>query len=291
MNEKKAIQRAICKYVVMNLYERLTDKHFYALVKFVDGKTIRQIPDTVFLKNDRLKKYIDYSLLDRKQVIRLMTRDVSILDYIKFDVMNFKVNELEMFIANRPNYTRLFNFDLNTLTGKEIIILLKADLNYLNEIDFKNKKFTSLDFHEMIKYFADIPEIVEKIDFNAMDNFTIRHLLIHTKEKYINRIDLNKLNWLDWIEILKTQPQLFKYCDISLFESGDGFKLAQLACVVPEVDYLIEKNIRNVTALAWEKLLIHDTEKYLSMCDFSLFKEVNWKNVLRKKPYLIKYKI
>ena len=71
---------------------------------------------------------------------------------------------------------------------------------------------------------------------------------------------MKKLNWLDWIEILKNQPKLFRYCDVKLFESGDGFKLAQLVCTVPEMNYLIEKNIKNVTALAWEKLLIHDIE-------------------------------
>jgi site-specific DNA-cytosine methylase len=68
-----------------------------------------------------------------------MTREITLLENIDLKSMQFRVNELEHFIANRPNYTKVFNFNLDELNGKEIIILLKADLNYLYQIDFKDK--------------------------------------------------------------------------------------------------------------------------------------------------------
>ena len=62
---------------------------------------------------------------------------MTVIDRVDLKKLDFSVSELEMFFAAHPNRTKIFNFDLNELTGKEIIILLKADLNYIYEIDFE----------------------------------------------------------------------------------------------------------------------------------------------------------
>jgi len=290
-NSNDAVKNAICSYVALNLDDRLTDEQFFKFINFVDYRTFKRIPDTDFVRHPRLKKFINFSKLDRKQVIRLMTRDISIFERIDLNYFMFSVSELEYFLSNHPNHVKYFNFDLNAVSGKEIIILLKADLNFIYDIDFKDKKFARLDFQDMIKYFSDIEQVMEKLNFEELDNFLTRVLIVHTKDKYIDKLNLKKLNYLDWLEILSENPKLLKYCDLSLFTTGDYFKLAQLVCAVDEVEYLIEENRDKISPLAWEKLLLHDTEKYSKLCNFSTFKEINWKNILRKKPYLRKYKV
>ncbi len=288
--DSDAIKNAICHYVVLHLDDRLSDEQFYKVVNFIDPFTIKRIDDATFLSNSRLKTFIDYKKLNRKQVIRLMTRDITIFDRIELDYFKFTVNELQFFIAHHPKYIRKFDFDLKNLTGKEVLILLKADMNFIYEIDFETQEFSRLDFQDLIKYFSDIDEAMSKLNFANLDNFLVRTLLILTQDKYISKVSLDTLNYLDWLEILKNHPELIKYCELSLFTTGDCFKLAQLVCVVPSLDYLVEQYQEQLSPLAWEKLLLFDTEKYSKICNFKCFKEINWKNILRRKPYLIKYK-
>ena len=290
-NDSDAVKNAICNYVAFNLDNRLTDEQFFKIVNFIDVRTLKKINDDAFNSNKRLKKFINLNRMDRKQVIRLVTRDITLFDRLDLKHFNFTINELEYFLGSHPHFVRRFNFDLNLVTGKEVIILLKADLNFLYEIDFNDKKFTRLDFQDMIRLFSDVDEAMQQINFNELDNFLIRTLIIRTKEKYINDLNLNKLNYLDWLEILKEHPNLLKHCDLTLFTSGDCFKLAQLVCVIPELDYLIQENYDNISPLAWEKLILYNPERFTSICNFSVFKEINWKNILRKKPYLRQFKI
>ena len=216
-NGKDAIKNAICSYVALNLDNRLTDEQFFKFINFIDYRTLRRISDYDFIKHDRLKKFVNFSRLDRKQIIRLMTRDISIFDRVDLDFFDFSVSELEYFLASHSQYVRRFNFDTNNISGREIIILLKADLNYVYEIDFDDKRFARIDFQDIIKYFSDIEPVIEKLNFNELDNYLTRTLIMHTKDKYINRLKLKKLNYLDWLEILKEHPDLLKYCDLSLF--------------------------------------------------------------------------
>lgn len=285
------IKNAICSYVILNLDSRLTDEQFFKIVNFIDPKTIRKIPDSQFLTNERLKRFINYDKLDRRQVIRLMSRDLSIFERINIEKCKFAVGELEFFLSLHPHLVRKFNFDLQTLTGKDTITLLKADLNYIYEINLKDSKFTRLDFQDMIHLFANTKEVMNEIDFETLDNFLIRELILITEKEYLNKLDLTKLNTLDWLEILKKYPSMVEYCNLQLFESGDYFKLAQLVCMIPELDYLIDKNYDKLSALAWEKLLLYDPNKYENKCNYTVFKEINWNSILKKKPYLLKFKM
>lgn len=283
-------KNAICSYVIFKSGNNLTNEQFKTILNFISPVTLKYIDDASFINNQRLKEFVDYKRLDRKQVIRLMTKDIHILDYIDVKFFNFSISELEFFIINHPNYIRHFNFDLTNITGKEIIILLKSDLNFIYEVNIKNTKFSRLEFQDLLKHFSHVDFIMDDINFDKFDNFLTRMTILLTNDKYIEKLNLNKLNYLDWLEILKAYPEMLEYCDISLFKSGDYFKLAQLVCVVPELDDLLKEHYDDLSALAWEKLLSHDPYKYGPVCNFKIFKEVNWKNALKKNPGLVKYK-
>lgn len=285
------IKNAICHYVIVNLGDRLTDEQFYKMINFIGPNTIKLIPDDVFIHHERMKTFINYNRLDRKQVIRLITRDVSILNKIDLNFFAFNICELELFLMAHPTYVDYFNFDLINITGKEILILLKIDLNYLYKIDFDDKSFTKLDLQDMIKLFYEIDEVILKLNFDQFDNFLTRMLIIKTRDKYIKELPLERLTYLDWLEILKHHPDMLSHCDIKIFESGDYYKLVQLVCTVPSLNYLIELHYQDLSAMAWEKLLLHDASKYSSVCNYSILKEINWKKIIKQKPFLAKYKV
>ncbi len=289
-NGSVAVKNAICQYVAFTLPDRVTDEDYKILLKFIKPTAFKGIDDQTFLKNKRLVRLVDYERLDRQQVIRLMTRNTWIFENINLDHWKFFVKEVEIFLRSHPQYVRNFNFDINLLTGSEIIILLKADLNYLYEIDFNNKKFSRLDFQDMIKYFANINLAMEKLNFEQLDNFQIRTLILNTKAKYINELDLTKLNALDWLAILEEHPKLINHCPIEIFETGDYFNLVKLVCILPELYPLIEKNRDNISALGWEKLILRDYQLYEDICQWHKLREGNWKAILNKRPFLRQYK-
>ncbi len=286
-----AIKNAICQYVLFNLSDRLSDEDFYKVLKFIDTKALKNLDDRDFINNERLKRFVNYHSLDRKQLIRLMTIDLSIYYRLTLNEFQFKVHEVELFLANHPQKIREFNFDLQTLTGREIIILLKADLNYIYELTFDDKRFSRLEFQDLIKYFHSIDEVIEKINFELLDSYLTRTLIIYTGIKYIDKLVLSKLNYLDWLAIAEHDVMLMNYCPIQVFETGDYFKLAKLVCAVPQLSFMIEKHKDDLAPLDWEKLILHDYDRYKELCAWEKFKEINWRNMLNKNPLLIKHKL
>lgn len=290
-NEIDAIKNAICHYVVFNLAHDLSDDEYRKMINFIDADYIRKIRDDDFLHDKRLCQYIDYNRINRTQLIRLMTRDESLLEYIDIKKLNFKIVELEFFFKIHPDKLECFEFDLSKLTGREAIIILSIDLNKLYDMDFKKIQFSRLELQDMINSFWNIEEIIDRIDFELLDNFILKTVILKTGDKYISRINLDKLNNIDWVDILKIYPGLFKYCNPNMFNGSNGlYQLVNLVKSVDVFDYLIIENKEKLTALDWERLLIHD-DKYIEYCDFSLFKEINWNSILKEKPHLKDFKI
>lgn len=290
-NEIDAIKNAICHYVIFNLSHTLDDDEYCKMINFIDPDYLKKISDDDFLKDKRLCKYIDYNRINRTQLIRLMIRDESIIEYIDLKKTEFKILELEFFLKIHPDKLKCFEFNVDNLTGREAIILLATDLNYLYEIGFEKIKFSRLELQELINNFYDVEEVINKIDFELLDNFILKTIIIKTKDKYINRIDLNKLNNIDWVDILKIYPDLFCYCRPDIFTSSNGlYQLVNLVKSVDGFDHLIIENKDNLTALDWEMLLLHD-EKFIDYCNFSLFKTINWNSILKEKPHLKDFRV
>lgn len=290
MNEETAIKSAICSYVALNLDDRLTDEEFIKVLKFIDNKTFEKIDDVEFISNNRLKRLMDYTRLNHKHVVRLMTRDLSIFKNLDLNKFNFKVQEIKMFLNVHPNQVRKFNFNLEELNGGEIVTLLKADLNYVYEIDFSDKKFAHIDYTDIIKNFYDVDQIMDKIDLKKIDNHQACALILLTGNKYIEKVDLHKLNDNDWLEILKQYPEFISYCNMQVFELGDCYNLVKLSCEIPNMFSYIDKNKNKISAIGWEKLLLHDDKLYSGICNFDLLKDTNWRNILSEKPDLEKFK-
>lgn len=293
-DDVEPLKKAICHYACLYLSKNFSDKIFRLILNKIDSGNI---DDRFLLNNERIRSNINWNKLNRKQALRLMCRDTQILDLIDLNVYKFSLSELELFLKSHPQYLsnpkyrNLFNFDFTNLTGKEILMLLRLDLNLIYEIEMSNNRFSKIEYSELIREFHTIEEVMNKLNLNDLDNFHIRTLLIYTGERFISELNLALLQVLDWVEILKMRPEMFKYCNIAMFEqSTSSYLKAKIAHYVPIYNSLITKNIEAVDALSWEYLLIYDTEKYIDLCDWSKLTETNWNNILREKPELSKYR-
>lgn len=286
------IRNAICHYVFKRQQSKLSGQ--------LSGPQLKQIlkcinpasfDDREILDNPGLKNMLDWNLLGRKQLVRLMTRDPSIIENLDLKKLDFKVFELGIFLKIYPECIGLFNIDFNNLIGKEIITLLQINPGYIEKINFSSSGLTRLDQLEIIKNFFNNDKIMSLMNFEEFDNIMIKHILTNTGEKYIEKLNLEILSFLDWIDILTQRPKLFQHCDVSQFVQGDCFYLCKLARVLPEVFELIEMNKEKISSNGWEILLINDFEKYSTICDFNKLKIKNWNYIIGKCPNLEKFKV
>lgn len=278
--ESKKIFNAICHFTLFNLKE-INDDFFKKLINFVD---LSNINDREFFANERLKKFVDYNRINKKQLIRLAIRDPQILNNININKFKFKIKELEYFLNLWPEYTELFKFDIKNVTADELLILLNININYVDQIDFAKIKFSKFHLTKLIKKYNHRDQIIKKIlsSNELLDNYQIRNLILQTGDKYLHNLDIGKLNELDWLNILSYKPELFVHCDLQIFEKNDCYLLTKLAKYIPDVELLIIKNKEKITNLGWENLLRLDFEKYYPLCCFDCLSTVTRNKFIHK---------
>lgn len=267
--ETRNVHNAICHYTLFNIPE-LDDETFKRLLDSID---LSNLTDREFFSNERIRRFADYEKIPKKQLIRLITRDPEIINKVNIAKFRFKIKELQYFLKLYPEYITLFNLDLKRVDGDEFIILMDVDVNYVNEIDFEKITFTKYQLSELLKKFHHRPAIIDKI-LNSerlssdLDNYQIRQLIRNSGDRYIRKLDLVKLNDLDWFELLSHNPELAEYCDTEVFERNDCYMLVRLVRYIPALHTLVESNKDKISNIGWEKLLHYDFERYYPLCCF-----------------------
>ena len=210
-----------------------------------------------------------------------MTRDISVLDNINFEAQKFSILELENFLKFHPDYINKINVDFSNLTTKEVLILLKIDNQSHHYIDFNKLEFSRLEIQHLVKYFINNEEIINKLDFEKMDNFIYKFIIKKTKGKYLKKINTSKLTVLDWLDIIQTNPSMISICDLNIFLFGDCYYLTKLASISNDkkIYELIKQNKNKISGLGWEKLLILDFKKYSPICNWAALKNGQLKKI------------
>jgi len=290
---KSLIGDAIINYIFKSRHFQMPDEIFKIFLKYVISDGLDGLDDYSLLSDQRIRNIIDWKDIPRKKLIRLFTRDTSIIDEIDFDKMNFTILELEGFLKFHPQFIGQVYIDFENITPKEVLIVLFIDKDAHELIDFDQITFSRLELFKMVKRFVYDDEILNKLNFNQMDNFMYRHILIKTKDKHIDKINLTSLNILDWLSVLQHCPTLFDYCDLSIFTQGDCYYLTKLAEISndPKIFELIKQNKNNIGSLGWQNLLMIDFEKYSPLCNWTILKNSNFKKLKSKYPDIEKYQI
>lgn len=284
------VENGIISYVFKNNHESMPNELFQY---FLNNTGINNIDDYSCLRDKRIRSLIDWNKVPKNKILRLITRDTSLIDEINFDLHLFTITELEIFLKFNPEYISKLNIDFENITPKECIIILGIDQNAHYYINFNKIQFSRLDIQTLVKKFAQNEDIINALDFNSMDNFIQKNLLKKTGDKYLGDLNLEKFTVLDWLDLIQSKPTLFKYCNLDLFVKGDCYYLTKLAQLSNEkiIYELIEKNKNNLSALGWQNLLILDFKKYSPICNWAILKNGNYKILKKSIPDIENYRL
>jgi len=277
--------KALCNYLVtIDDKEIISDEVFEQLFSFVD---VNKIQDSTILKNERIKSKINWNHLERFKLIRILSRDISILENVDVKPYKYSLMELYPLFLMYPGLVDYFDVDFDSLSWIEAIKMLECSDEFIDRIDLSKYNINKTQSLELIKKFFKNEKILNQVDlYNLEDNFILRKLLKKTGDKYINKLNLNHLKVADWLDVLETRPELLEHCNLLLFETNDCYNLIKLVEFFPHLDYLIESNKNKISALGWERLLIRNFEKYEKICVFNKLTKKNWDNILEKRPNL-----
>lgn len=282
-NKREIIKNAICHYAALINPELLPDGIFRVLAPYINPNFIE---DKALLSNERVKDLIDWDKLDKQKLIRLIIRDKYVLERLDLNKHNFSLKDLIPVWISHPDLIDYFDIDWDDLSGVDAIKMLKINPAFIEKINLNKYKYSKFDIAKILEDFHQYPQIIDKINLESLDHFSIRTLLLKSGTKYIDKLDLSKLKVVDWLEILKSRPTLREHCDIEIFNTGDMFYLIKLISVFPDLDYMIEEHKDKITPLGWETLLIQDPEKYVPLCDFEKLSKKNWDAITAYRPSL-----
>ena len=279
MIRKSIINNAICHYVGLFNNTDTSDKFFKHLIPFINFKSIS---DRDILQNDRIINYVNFNKFDKLRIVRLIIRKPEIIDKIDQNVIKFKIRDLIPIFLSHPNLMEYFEINLEEVSGHEAIKLLECDQSLINKLKIEKYNYGIKDIMDIIDKFSYNDEIMEKVDFEKLDHYATRMMLMKTGNKYISKINFDKLKATDWVDILNKRPELIKFCNLKLFESGDCYLLTKIVDQFPYLENMIIENINRISALGWENLLINNPIKYKDICKYELLSKKNWENILRQ---------
>lgn len=277
------IKKAMGHYVALLDEELVPDKLFKFLLPYVN---VNVLPHRELLGNDRLVQNIDWNSFDRTKIITLIMRDVSVFDKIDLGRYNFTMKELVPLFLYHPHLINSFDINFDILTPIEAIRMLEVNNNFIDKIDLGKYNYDKLQIQEIVKKFYHNENIINKLNLENLDHYSVRKLLIKTGTKHVDRLNLKDLKVQDWIDILSKKPELLDNCNLLLFETNDCYNLIKLVTLFPQLDYMIIENKEKFSPLGWEELIIKDPDKYLDMCDISKLSKKNWDNIVKKHPIL-----
>jgi hypothetical protein len=282
-NKIKLINQGFFNYAITFGEEMLSEDVLAYLVKKVDFKNV---PVGTIIKNYKLLSVIHKSNISSEEIINIIYYNPDSINYIQIDNFKFNTKELIGLFVAHPELIDFFNIDFNDLNFKQFLNLysLKEDFKY--KFDIKNYHQTTDDVKYGIKNFINKKYVIDILDLSKINIYEMRDLIIKYGEEYIKKIDIKKLKPLDWFEIVKKRKELFKYLDIEILKNGDGYLLAKLITIYPELDYLAEENKDVFGALAWETLIIHNPDKYYKMADIDKLRDKNWTVIIKHHPQL-----
>jgi hypothetical protein len=279
---KKIIHSAICGYASLFDEDILNDKFFKILFNHVN---VNNIPEKTLLSNKRIYDNINWNLVEKKKLLRLIMRDSNIINFIDLNKVNFDFSEIISLLIYQPGLVNYFNINVDELTPMDAINLMYVIPEYVEKIDLKKYKFSKREIVSISEKLYNNEAIMKSLNLKLLDNFETRRLMIKTGDKYINILDLSTLTAYDWIPILVIHNNLLNYCDINVFTKNDCYNLIKFIKIFPEFEYLILENVKNLSPLGLEEVILFDN-KFLDIIDLNKLDKVNWHNLVSKQPSL-----
>ena len=279
-----SINKAFWYYCLVNFNkDSFSDYVIEKLTTFLD---FDYIPHSAFVKNEKLLQVAHRSNMTSSRLIGLIHAHPIVINHIELNNFKFEKEELIGLLVVHPELFDYFEVDFNDFSLMQLVRIYSKNINLNTKVDFSKFNPSIEEIRIIINNYIKDKHVVELLDFNTLNNNQIRRILSEHGEYFVDKLNLNKLKPLDWIDILNKRRELFKYCDLKSFIKADGYELARLVIMFEDLEYLIKENKSILGAMAVETLLLHDPQKYLSMVDTSKLKDKNWMVITKKHNYL-----
>jgi len=287
----------ICESIIASYFcsyfEELSEPELKHINNFINYELV---PDRLIADNSYIHKHIEWDRISKMKAIRLVSRNLDLIQYIDLKKYDFIIREMFWFI--KSDYTKLFkyfNFDFSKSTHEDNYLLLCLGVEYFEKtIPIESFNFSFIEIMDIIKAYKYKREITLRLKHDLLKSYQVTEILSMTGEENLDLFNLEILSTLNWIELLNYQPEFIERCDFDKFKKGDLFNLVQLVILFedPDLSYLIfEINNSDISPFGLEKLLICNPEKFIDICDFSKLNEDNWNRILTERPELVAYKL
>jgi len=240
----------------------------------------------VLIKNTKILRSIHMSNISSEKLVSLIYYKPECVNYIDIKNFKFKKEDIIGLVINHGELIDYFDVDLSDFKFNEIIMMCSVNEDIKYRVDFSKFKQTTSDIRNIVNNHINKKYIVDLIDFSVADGNQARLILKKYGDEYINKLDLKKMKPNDWIDVLKTHPELLDYCDINIFKTGDYLYLADLICIYEHLDYLVDENKSKFSAFDTEKLIIKSPERFLNKVDLNKLRDKNWLNIVKQHPFL-----
>lgn len=277
----------------MEEFDNLSQEEKKHLSKKIDPNKLEERKLSL---NKEYFPYIDWNKLKKDKLIRLLCRNKDILDFINLKEMNFNIKEATLLLKSFPEYSEIIQINIqDNHKIQDLVELAKWGNNQkiIQQLDLKQNDILSKHIFQIIRAHDYQQWILESVELKNLDGYYISKILEETGDELIHLLDIQKINPLEWLRVLKSRPQLATYC-FDEFENWDIYYLIELIYIIPESKNIILRNIHKLnkaSTLAWEKLLIAQPNIFLEYCDLSIFNEQNWSRIIQSRPELEAHKL
>ena len=292
-NEKtNTIVQSFIAKIISEEWVELSENELRNLCQYAD---YNKIPDRIISNNEELHDMIPWERVDRMKIIRVVARNIKIINFVDLSKYNYTIKEARSFLKIHPHLIDKIGIDFEKIKKAEAFSLLTVGLEEISEkIDVKKYDFNASETYDIIKANNFKEHIIGRISLINLEDYHICGIIINTGDKHFDILNLNKLTTKKWVEILQNRPELLYYCDLKMFLKSDIYNSVELICIFPneDFDYLIkDRNYKEeLSPLGWEKLLMSKPDIYSDICCFEKLNETAWKNILEFCPSLINYK-
>jgi hypothetical protein len=284
--ELKIIAKALFKNVAKFGLHNLSDKEKAFVVSKMEDYD--DIPDRIIAEDEVIQDAIVWDRISDKRVVRLITRNVYLMNIVDVLERNFTIADLLFFFKVHPEKIHSFNIDINSINHKDAYALFSLGQKFfLDIIDIKKYSFSSIEIFKIVKAYGCSNFILNLIDTNALCDYQTAEVMIENGP-YL--LDVKKLTPYLWVKVLTKRPEFIDLCDLNTFiESKTMYNTIQLVVIVKNrnLDYLMDNvDFSKLSSFELEKLIIHNPERFIPVCELGKLNDNNWKQILEKRPEL-----
>lgn len=288
----KIIVNSFTNYFLEGDWSMLDSISLPHLVKNADYNTLSP---SIISENENVYKAVEWNRVDRMTVLRIVSRNTDIANYVNIKQFNFSIEEASYFLRANPDLINKLDIDYENLTKADAVSLLKlGQVKFAHKINPKLFTFTAKETFEIFLNHAFNKEIFEIVDAEVLDSYYISEVIKYTAGIFLNKLTVDKIAPKHWVDILTKHPDLLPYCKLEKFKESDIFYTVLLLKIFNELIYLIteRKNYKeDLSLLGWEKLIIIYPNEFINESPRHMFNETTWKHVISARPELAAYKL